>query len=115
MKKLITLSLILSSLQFSYSTITEVNSLFCTISGSVYFTSIRSESTTSVFIEESEGLADLIVFKVDDAAFADKAGLWHITEERAFADHIIYIESEQNFASFSVFFTDVESFAGCNE
>jgi len=115
MKKLITISLLLSSLQFSYSTTTEVNSFFCNIVGSVFFTSVKSESNISIFIQESEGFADLSVFKVDDVVYADRPGLWHITEERAFADHIIYIEEEEGFASFSVFFTDIEAFAGCND
>lgn len=115
MKRLITISLILSSLQFSYSTTTEVNSFFCNLVGSVYFTTNKSEATISIYVQESEGFADVTVFKVDDAIYADKPGLWYVTEERAFADHIIYIEDVESFASFSVFFTDVEAFAGCND
>lgn len=104
----------MSSLQLSYSSTTEVNSFFCNLIGSVYFTTNKAEATISIYVQESEGFADVTVFKVDDAIYADRPGLWYITDEKAFADHIIYIEEEEGFASFSIFFTDAEAFAGCN-
>lgn len=115
MKKLIALSLIFSSLHLSNAMTSGANSLFCNIIGSIYFTTIKAEADVSIYVEESEGFSDLAVFKVDDAAFADRVGLWHITDERAFADHIIFIESTRSFADFSVFFTDIEAFSGCNQ
>ena len=85
----------------------------CQIYGSVYFESSKSLAQYSVFIEDSEGFADVIVFPQEDAIYADRIGNWHITDQRAFADFILYAESTKNFADFSVYYTDIESFAGC--
>lgn len=67
----------------------------------------------SVFIQKEEAFSDLVVYKVDDVLFATQEGLWYITEKKAFANHIIYLESNESSADFSVSFTDIESLVGC--
>jgi hypothetical protein len=67
----------------------------------------------SVFIEESEGLADVRVFKEDNPLFADKAGKWHFVKTRGLADFTIFIEETKNLADFTIFYTETEAFAGC--
>jgi hypothetical protein len=92
------------------------NPQFCKLFGSVYIEETNPDRADFlVFEEESEAFANIIVFyDIDNRLFANKPGLWHITDKRGFADFSVYFVDKRNQADFSVFFTDVESFAGCN-
>lgn len=89
---------------------------YCNLYGTVYIEQKNPRlADFRVFVEETEGSADIWVYNMEEKLFADKPGLWHITDKKAFADFIIYYEKEKYLADFSVYFIDVESFAGCNE
>jgi hypothetical protein len=66
-----------------------------------------------VYIEETEAFADLVVFKSENALFADKPGLWYFARSRAEANWFIVFVKEREKADFSICFTETESFAGC--
>lgn len=85
----------------------------CKIFGSVFVEKNRPLADYRVYIEPTEGMADLTVFKAVNKLFADKTGLWHITDTKAQADFVIFIESNRGSADFSVYYTETESFAGC--
>jgi hypothetical protein len=87
---------------------------FCKIFGSVYIETSPQRADYRVFKEESEAFSTLKVFPVEARPYADKAGLWHFTDKKEFADFSIYYEPKRALADFSVYFIDVESFAGCN-
>ena len=92
------------------------NDRHCRIYGSVYLErdpGRRSYASYTIFVDEEEAFADISVFKEDNKLFADKAGLWYITPNRAFADHVLFVTENRAFADFSVYFTDIRSFAGC--
>ena len=89
---------------------------YCHLYGTVYFEQQDPRNADfRVFVEETEGSADIWIYKTEEKLFADKPGLWHVTDKKAFADFIIYIEDNKYLADFSVYFIDVESFAGCND
>lgn len=92
------------------------NPQFCKLFGSVYIEENNPDRADFlVYEEESEAFADIMVFyDIDNRLFANKPGLWHITDKRGFADFSVYFVKKRNQADFSVYFTDVESFAGCN-
>ena len=87
---------------------------FCKIFGSVYIEENPSLADYRVF-EDSEAFCDIKVFEVESRVYADQEGLWHFTDTKAFADFTIYFEPKKGLEDFSVFFIDVESFAGCNK
>ncbi|MCP4521664.1 MAG: hypothetical protein GY827_08250 [Cytophagales bacterium] len=91
------------------------NNLPCRVFGTIYIEQNHSMAHFSVFLEEYEEDADLIVYKSENRLFADKAGLWYIVTDRNFADYTIYIESNKAYADFSVYYTDDEGLAGCIE
>jgi hypothetical protein len=86
---------------------------FCQLSGSVVLEKDPARAQYKVFREDSESFADLIVFRADNLLFADKPGKWHFTESRAQARFSIIWVEERSRADFSVYITDTESFAGC--
>ncbi len=67
-----------------------------------------------MYVEESEGLADVIVFVEEIRLYADRVGIWHFMENPGLADYVIYFEDNKHFADFSIYYTDIESFARCN-
>jgi len=86
----------------------------CKAFGSIYFTKNRNEADFTIFIEDSEGLADLKVYKIDSPLYATQAGLWHITEAKPQANYYVYIETERkSMADFTVAYTSNEAFATC--
>ncbi len=87
---------------------------FCKLFGAVYIEKSPRDADFRVFEEDSEAFCDIKVFKVESRIYADREGLWHITDKKAFADFSIYLEPKRGLADFSVYFIDVESFAGCN-
>lgn len=88
---------------------------YCNLYGIVYIEKNPRYADFRVFIEETEGSANLWVYPIEERLFADKPGLWHFTNRREFADFIIYIDPNKYLADFSIYYIDVESFAGCND
>jgi hypothetical protein len=86
---------------------------FCQLSGPVLEENNQSRAQFRVFREENESFADLVVFKSENLLFADKPGKWFFTANRAQARFSIIWVDERSKADFSVFFTETESFAGC--
>jgi hypothetical protein len=92
------------------------NDKHCRIYGSVYLEKDpgrKSFASYTIFVEEEEAFADVSVYQEDNKLFADKTGLWYVTPNRAFADHVLFVTTNRSFADFSVYFTDIRSFAGC--
>jgi len=87
---------------------------FCKVFGSVYIEKDPRQADYRVYKEDSEAFCNIKVFEVDGRPYADREGLWHFTDKKAFADFTIYFEPKKGLADFSVYFIDVESFAGCN-
>ena len=86
---------------------------YCQLSGPVLEEKEPARAQFRVYREESEGFADLIVFKAENLLFADKPGKWFFTDSRAMARFSIYWVEERSQADFSIFITETESFAGC--
>ncbi|MDX5443845.1 MAG: hypothetical protein LPJ89_08705 [Hymenobacteraceae bacterium] len=89
----------------------------CQIYGSVYLERdprYKSYATHLVYIEPEEAFADMLVFEEDNKLFADKPGLWYKAKGRAFADYVFFVTDNRALADFSIHYTDVRSFAGCN-
>ena len=87
---------------------------YCDIGGSFYIVDSKNEAHYTVFEEESAVSADLIVFEHENRLFADRPAHWVFVDNEAFSDFRIYFTKKKSEAEFSVFFTDFESFAGCN-
>jgi hypothetical protein len=88
----------------------------CKIYGSVYLEtdpSRRSYCFGTVYVEPEEAFADLIVFKESNKLFADKAGLWADAPARDFADYVLFVTPDRGKADFAIHYTKVRSFAGC--
>lgn len=85
----------------------------CRIYGMVYFTKNKSEANASIYIEEDEAGADVLIYKEDNQSLSKQSGHWYITTTKEFADYIIYVEKNESYADFHVYYTDIESFAGC--
>ncbi|PIB37054.1 hypothetical protein BFP72_17410 [Reichenbachiella sp. 5M10] len=86
----------------------------CEIYGKVYFSPDPRQADFSVYVEETESFADVIVFEEANALYADRAGHWSTVPNRGMADVYIYLERNRSLADFSIYYTDYESFAGCN-
>jgi hypothetical protein len=109
--KLLTIFLLLGTLLTNAGSLRQDK---CKVFGAIYITKIKSEANVIVYLEESEGLADLKVFKVDNPFSATKSGLWQVTETKAMCDFVVYIEKEiKSQADFTIAFTSGEAFAGC--
>lgn len=88
----------------------------CKIFGAVYLETDprqRSNCFATVYIEPEEAFADVLVFQENNRLFADAAGLWYPSENRAFADYSLFVTTDRNLAEFSIHYTKVRSFAGC--
>lgn len=87
---------------------------FCELYGAVY---VEKEDANlaqySVYIQDSEAFAQVLVFEEDSRTYADKPGRWYFVNNRGMADFVIYYVGEEGLADFSIYFTDVASFAGC--
>jgi hypothetical protein len=75
----------------------------------------RGMCSATVFLEQQEAFASLVVFREANKLFADKAGMWYITEAREFADYTVFVTDNRSLADFGIFYTQVRSFAGCKE
>ncbi|MBX0292846.1 hypothetical protein K3G63_20550 [Hymenobacter sp. HSC-4F20] len=88
----------------------------CRLYGSVYLETDsrrRSQCFGVVYQEPDEGFADLMVFQETNKLFADKVGLWYLTDSRDFADYVLLVTDNRNLADFSFHYTKVRSYAGC--
>lgn len=89
-------------------------SRYCQIYGSVAVVDDPRMAHYKVYVEESEGLADVIVYDEEIRLYADRVGTWHFTQNPGLADYVIFFEENKHFADFSIYYTDIESFARCN-
>ncbi|WP_242478856.1 DUF6150 family protein [Hymenobacter lapidiphilus] len=90
----------------------------CRIYGSVYLErdpSRRNFCFATVYIEPEEAFADLLVYPETNKLFADRAGLWYLTEARDFADYALFVTDNRNLADFSFQYTKVRNYAGCRQ
>ncbi|MCC9136475.1 DUF6150 family protein [Pontibacter silvestris] len=91
---------------------------FCRIYGAVYLErdpKYRNTAAYTVFLNDDEAFANMIVYKEKNKLFADNTAIWYLTPKKAFADHILYVTDKRNLADFTVHFTDVRSYATCRE
>ena len=91
---------------------------FCKIYGAVYLEydpKYKNTASYTVFLNEEEAYASMVVFKEKNKLFADNTGIWYITPKKAFADHILFVTDKRNFADFTVHFTTMRSQAACRE
>ncbi len=91
---------------------------YCKIYGAVYLErdpKYKNTASHTVFLNEDEAFANMVVYRENNKLFADGVAIWYITPKKAFADHIIYVTENRNFADFTVHYTDVRSFATCRE
>lgn len=86
----------------------------CDIFGRVYIESNPRYAHFKVYEDDSEAFSDIIIFEEENSLYANEVGHWSFVDDRDFADVYIYFEKERNLADFSVYYTDYESFAGCN-
>lgn len=91
---------------------------FCRVYGAVYLErdpKYRNTASHTVFLNEDEAFADMVVYREGNKLFADATAVWYITPTKAFADHVLYVTDKRNFADFTVHFTDVRAYATCRE
>jgi hypothetical protein len=87
----------------------------CNIQGTVYVESNRGKADFTVFVDSNSATVDLVVFQESRNLYANRTGLWHFTDDRSIANHIIYYEKSRAAAGLIIQFTKTESFAGCNQ
>lgn len=90
----------------------------CRIFGSVYLeTDPRRQGRCfgTIYLEPETAFADVLVFQETNKLFADKAGLWYLTDARDFADYSLFVTTNRNLADFSIQYTKVRSYAGCRK
>ena len=92
-----------------------VQNPYCDVFGVMYEVYSKKEADFIVFEEDSESFADILVFDQDNRLFADRPGHWHFVSKERQARYRLYFTDDPDEAHFSVFFTDTESFAGCND
>ncbi|MGL1888810.1 MAG: DUF6150 family protein [Reichenbachiella sp.] len=107
------LSFILSSLLL-FSNAEAAQNDPCAIFGKMYFEKDPYKADYRVYIEDSETFSDVIVFQEQNGLYADRAGHWFTVDNPGLANAWIYIEKDRNLADFTIYYTDYESFAGCN-
>lgn len=88
----------------------------CRIYGSVYLErdpKYKNTAAYTVYLGDEEAFAAMVVYRESNKLFADGTAIWHITNNKAFADHVLYVTDNRNFADFTVHFTNVRSYAAC--
>lgn len=88
-------------------------SQICNLYGTVFIENNPNDAHFIVYVEETEGLADMLVYQEDNRLFADRKGIWFFTKNRGLSDFSVYFEREKNRADFTIFYTEVQTFAGC--
>lgn len=97
------------------SPVHRTNGIHCRIFGSIFLTNKAGEADFVVFVEDQESFADLVVFPENSAGFAQSEGHWYTVDEPFLSDFRIYITANISEADFTIAYTDIESFAGCNQ
>ncbi|UOQ75807.1 DUF6150 family protein [Hymenobacter sp. 5516J-16] len=90
----------------------------CRLYGSVYLETDprrRSQCFGVVYQEPEEAFADVLVYQETNKLFADKVGLWYLTDSRDFADYVLFVTDNRNLADFSFHYTKARAFAGCRK
>ncbi|WP_276499799.1 DUF6150 family protein [Pontibacter litorisediminis] len=90
----------------------------CQVYGSVYLERnplYKNTASHVVFLGEEEAFANMVVYRESNKLFADGPAVWYVTPNKAFADHVLYVTDQRHQADFTVHFTDVRSFATCRE
>jgi hypothetical protein len=108
--------LYLSLLQilFSQPTAKKDEISICDAYGSIYIeTDNRNKADFTVYLSKENSFPDLKVYLEENQLYADKAGHWYFVKDREMADYVIFIEKDKGRARYSVFYTDIESQAGC--
>mgnify|MGYP002777097737 CR=1 len=85
----------------------------CKVYGKIYVVSQKNLADVWVYIDESEGLAELMVYQQNNRFYADRSGQWFFTNDKREANFWVYFEPVKGHADFSIAYTDTESFAGC--
>ncbi|MCJ8164811.1 hypothetical protein MKJ04_08140 [Pontibacter sp. E15-1] len=91
---------------------------YCHIYGAVYLERnqmYKNRTSATVFLNEDEAFANLVVFRESNKLFADGPAIWYLTPNKAFANHILYVTDQRHLADFTVHFTDVRSAAVCRD
>ncbi len=91
---------------------------YCNIYGAVYLErdpKYKRDAAYTVFLNEDEAFANMVIYRESNKLFADATAVWYLTPSKAFADHILYVTDNRNLADFTVHYTDVRSFAACRE
>ena len=91
-----------------------VQAPYCDIYGVMYEVDDRRKADFIVYEETTESFADVIVFDQDNKLYANAPGHWHFVNKPEFARYRLYFTKNRDAAHFTVFFTEFESFAGCN-
>ena len=94
--------------------ITDDQGRFCYVYGTIAIVDDPRKAHFKVYVEETEGLADLIIYEEEISLYADRQGIWHFMENPGLADYVIYLEESKYYSDFSIYYTDIESFARCN-
>lgn len=114
MKKISKILLLVATLLTITSTkIKTTKNNYCDIYGVIYFEKNRYAAQASIFIEEDETRANLLVFKEDNKLFADQEGLWYITENPSIAHYRLYKTNERRDADITIAFIEERAFVGC--
>lgn len=87
----------------------------CAIHGRIFVEEKPQMANFRVYIEEDEYMADLIVFIENNELMTDQAGKWFYTPVRAFADFSIIFVENKTLADFSIYLTEIDVLAGCNQ
>jgi len=85
----------------------------CQVFGKIYVVTQKNLADAKVFVEESEGLSDVLVYQHTNRFYADKSGQWFFTNDKREANFWVYFEPVKGHADFSISYTETESFAGC--
>ncbi|TPE45603.1 hypothetical protein FJM65_03650 [Pontibacter mangrovi] len=76
----------------------EVARNHCQVYGSVYLERNPVYKTTAsrvVYLGEEEAFADMVVYRESNKLFADAPAVWYLTPNKAFADHVLYVTDQR--------------------
>ncbi|BDD02649.1 DUF6150 family protein [Aureibacter tunicatorum] len=113
MKKIL-FSLFIILLSFATGSFAQSRLDACNVFGRIFIAVQPSYAQFLIYEEETEGLADLIVYEEDNKLYADEQGKWFFVDVRAFAEYTVYFVEDRDKAHFTVYFTDEPGYAGCN-
>jgi hypothetical protein len=84
----------------------------CQVYGQVYLVDKPEQADFTVYIEKNSS-PDILLYVPVNRLYADRPGTWYFVKKAAFADFRIHITEDRNYADFTIEYTDVEDFAGC--